>query len=254
MTNELIIMAGGLLVLSVVSGMLGLGVAFAAIPFLALFMQDLVHEIQPLSLFLNGVTALFSVLGFARSGLVAWREALLLAVVTTVVAPFGAWLAQFTAQPWLWGIYFIAVAFLAWRLFLPEKRQEGPQIEAKEAPNLKLALILAVPISVLAGLLGVGPGFLLMPTLILVGFDAKRAAAINAVAVTPPSFSALIPHISTTTVDLHLAAVLVVVGAIGSFFGARFTSLFVSSKRLKQIFGVLIVVMTAYKLFQILSR
>lgn len=52
-------MAGGLFVLSIVSGMLGLGVAVAAVPFLGLFMTDLVHEIRPLSLFLNGVTAFF---------------------------------------------------------------------------------------------------------------------------------------------------------------------------------------------------
>ena len=46
----------------------------------------------------------------------------------------------------------------------------------------------------------------------------------------------------------------VVVGAIGSFVGARITSLYLPGRRLKQIFGVLIVVMTAYKLFQILTK
>ena len=135
-------------------------------------------------------------------------------------------------------------------MFLPEK----PGITYTAEPDLKLALLLAVPISVAAGMLGVGPGFLLLPTLILVGFEPKHAAAINALAVTPPSFSALIPHIATARVDLTLAAVLIVVGAAGSFFGARITSLYVPGKRLKQGFGVLIVVMTAYKLFQILSK
>lgn len=252
MENVMIVMAIGLFVLSVVSGMLGLGVAFAAVPFLGFFMADLVHQVQPLSLFLNGVTALFAVFGFAKSGLVAWREALLLAVVTTVVAPFGAWLAQYTAQTWLWGIYLVAVAYLAWRMFQKEKPKDtaAPPV----VPNLKLALMLAVPISILAGLLGVGPGFLLMPALILVGYEPKRAAAINSVAVTPPSFSSLIPHLSTMQVDLQLGAILVAVGAVGSFLGARLTSLFVSGKRLKQIFGVLIVVMTAYKLFSILFK
>lgn len=41
------LIVAGLLVLSVISGMLGLGVAFAAVPFLSLFMSDLVHEVQP---------------------------------------------------------------------------------------------------------------------------------------------------------------------------------------------------------------
>ncbi|MFN2309870.1 MAG: hypothetical protein ABR553_09085 [Gammaproteobacteria bacterium] len=49
--------------------MLGLGVIFVAVPFLGFFMDDLVHQVQPLSLFLNSVTALFAVFGFAQSGL-----------------------------------------------------------------------------------------------------------------------------------------------------------------------------------------
>ena len=75
----------------------------------------------------------------------------------------------------------------------------------------------------------------------------------NALAVTPPSFSALIPHIATAKVDLQLALVLVIVGAVGSFVGARITSLYVPGRRLKQLFGLLIVVMTAYKIYQIAS-
>ena len=46
---------------------------------------------------------------------------------------------------------------------------------------------------------------------------------------------------------------LVIVGAIGSFVGARITSLYVPGRRLKQLFGLLIVVMTAYKIYQIAS-
>ena len=261
--NEMMIMAIGLAVLSVASGMLGLGVAFAAVPFLGLFLHDLVHEVQPLSLLLNGVTALFALFGFARSGLVQWKPAVLLAIVTTVVAPLGAYLAQIVDARYLWALYFVAVAYLAYRMFRREKPAPTASSSAIEAGNtssiaasnadLRLALLLAAPIAVFAGMLGVGPGFLLLPTLILVGFESKHAAAINALAVTPPSFSALIPHFATARVDLGLAALLLVVGAAGSFLGARITSLYVPGKRLKQIFGLLIVVMTAYKLYQIIS-
>ncbi len=119
--------------------------------------------------------------------------------------------------------------------------------------NLKLALLLAIPISVLAGLLGIGPGFLLMPVLILLGFPAKKAAGINALAVTPPSFSALIPHMASATIDINLAIWLLVAGAAGAFLGARITSLYMPSSRLKQLFGVLIVVTTAYKLYTMIA-
>ncbi len=257
--NEITTMAVGLALLSIASGMLGLGVAFAAVPFLGIFLHDFVHEVQPLSLLLNGITALFSLLGFARSGLVMWRPAVLLAFVTTLAAPIGAYLAQIIDPNYLWAIYFVAVVYLAYRMFLPEKvaTPGGAAAAAGASPsqmmdaNLRLALILAAPISVLAGMLGVGPGFLLMPTLILVGFDSKHAAAMNAFAVTPPSFSALLPHVATASIDPYLATVLVLVGAIGAFVGARVTSLYVPDRRLKQMFGVLIVVLTAYKLYQI---
>lgn len=114
--------------------------------------------------------------------------------------------------------------------------------------------MLAVPISVLSGLLGVGPGFLLMPTLILVGFEPKMAAGINAFAVTPPSFSALVPHLYTAQFDMGLTGWCILVGVIFSYLGAKVTSLYVPDQRLKQVFGVLIVVMTLYKVATLISH
>ena len=241
-----LIMVAGLGVLSVASGMLGLGVAFAAVPFLAFFLPDLVHQVQPLSLLLNGITALFAVFGFAKSGYVDWRKAVTLAVVTTISAPFGAWLVLYTPVMIVWIAYLISVIYLAYRLFHPVQARPGTE-------NFKLALMLAIPISVLSGLLGVGPGFLLMPTLILVGFDPKKAAGINAFAVTPPSFSSLIPHLTTARFDFQLTIALLLVGAACSFLGARLTSLYVPGGRIKQGFGILIVVMTAYKIYTLIG-
>lgn len=241
------VIVGGMSLLSVISGSLGLGVAFSAVPFLSLFLPDLVHQVQPLSLLLNGVTALFAVFGFARSGHVDWGKAAMLAVVTTLMAPIGSMLAQFAPVMLVWALYLGAVGYLAYRLFRPATaKQDG-------AANLRLALLLAIPISILSGLLGVGPGFLLMPTLIMVGFEPKKAAGINALAVTPPSFSALIPHLSTAVLDPRLTITLVVVGAVGAFIGARITSLYVPSQRIKQVFGVLIIVVTAYKIWTLLN-
>ncbi len=198
-----------------------------------------------LTLLLNGLTALFSAIGFAKSGLIDWRKAIILGTVTTITAPLGSLMAQFTQQTIILVLYFAAVIFLAFNLFKPiQKKQEG------EA-NFKLAVLLAIPISVIVGFLGVGPGFLLLPTLILVGFEPNRAAGINAFAVTPPSFSALIPHLKTAIWDSTFTVILLVVGASMSFIGARITSNFVPNQRLKQMFGSLIVVMTAYKLFTI---
>ncbi len=241
--NSFIIMPVGLAILAVISGMLGLGVAFSAVPFLSLFLPDLVNQVQPLTLLLNGLTALFATFGFAKSGYVEWKKAITLSVITTLSAPAGAYMAHYINQTYILYIYLAVVIYLAFSLFKPIKEKEDVQ------ENFRLALVFAVPISILAGFLGIGPGFLLMPTLILLGFEAKRAAGINAFAVTPPSFSALVPHLSTAVWDMRLTVALLIVGAVGAFMGARITSLYVPSSRLKQIFGIMIVIMTAYKIY-----
>lgn len=241
----IMVIAAGLSVLAFISGMLGLGVAFAAVPFLGFFFTDLVHEVQPLSLLLNGVTALFSAVGFAQSKHVVWKRAWILAAITTAAAPLGAMMAMVIDDQILWIVYFFAVAFLAFRMFRPTHERPGQE-------RFVLAAILAAPIAVLGGMLGVGPGFLLLPTLIVLGFEPKQAAGINAIAVCPPSFSALIPHLSTAIIDPTLALILVVVGSFAAFVGARVTSLYVPDKRLKQGFGVLLVVMTAYRIVTLL--
>jgi len=243
--NALHIITIGLAILAVLSGMLGLGVAFSAVPFLGLFMPDLYNQVQPLSLLLNGITALFATFGFAKSGFVDWKKAIILSVITTVSAPVGAYLGHFTSESFIWYAYLASVTYLAYRLFKPTEERDGKE-------NFTLALVLAIPISILAGLLGIGPGFLLMPTLIILGFETKKAAGINAFAVTPPSFSALIPHLPTAQFDVTLTTTLLLVGAVGSFLGARITSLYVPGARLKQLFGIVIVILTLYKIYTLL--
>jgi len=44
--------------LSIISGMLGIGVAIVAVPVLSIGLSDLVNQVHPPSLILNGVTAL----------------------------------------------------------------------------------------------------------------------------------------------------------------------------------------------------
>jgi hypothetical protein len=234
----------GVFILSLFSGMLGLGAAFATIPYLSFFMVDIVHEVQPAALLLNGFTAAFSAFGFSRSGFIRWRDAILLAVTTTASAPIGSILVQFIPSIYVWIVYFTATLYLAYRLFKPVKTV------AQGGPNLKLAIVLAIPISVLAGFLGVGPGFLLMPTLILLGYEPKIAAGVNAIAVCPPSFSAFVPHIYTMKISPLLVTYIVVVGSIASYIGARITAKYVKGATLKKIFASLIVVMTMYRLLR----
>lgn len=60
-----------------------------------------------------------------------------------------------------------------------------------------------------------------MPTLIILGYDPKVAAGVNAIAVCPPSFSAFLPHIFTMKINIYTVSVIVVSGSVASYIGAR---------------------------------
>jgi len=232
--------------LSFLSGMLGLGVAFIAIPVLGLFGYDLKDVIQPWALLLNGLTAISAAIAFWRAGMVDRRGALVLVTITTFGAPIGVWLLQFASTDVIWWPYVAALVFLAVRMALPKPASTEVVADITDPARIRAAAA-AAPISVFAGFLGVGPGFLLMPTLTLVGYSARLAAATNSVAVTLPSFSAFISHLGSATFDWLLVGATSVASAVGAWLGARFTAGKVKSVTLSRIFALALVALAAQR-------
>lgn len=238
--------------LSFVSGMLGLGVAFVAIPVLGLLGYDLINVIQPWALLLNGLTAITAATAFWRAGMVDKQGALILVSVATVGAPIGVWLLQFASTDLVWWLYVGVLCFLALRMLLPRGASTEVVAEISNASRVRAALA-AAPISVFAGFLGVGPGFLLMPALTLVGYSARLAAATNAVAVTVPSFSAFVSHLGTASFDWPTVIATSIAAMIGAWLGARFTAGKVKSATLSRIFAVALILLAAQRAWILLT-
>jgi len=238
--------------LSFLSGMLGLGVAFVAIPVLGLFGFDLKDVIQPWALLLNGLTAISGAIAFWRARLVDRQGALVLVVLTTIGAPLGVWLLQFASTEFVWWIYVGVLVFLAIRMLLPKPAAAEAIAQIGWGARIRAA-VAAGPISLFAGFLGVGPGFLLMPTLTLVGYSARLAAATNSVAVTLPSFSAFLAHLGTARFDWPTVLVTSVAATVGSWLGARFTARKVSSAALARIFAVALVALAIQRAWILLA-
>jgi len=245
--TELLVMAGGIFVLALLSGMLGFGVALAAIPFLSLFLPDLVRQVQPLGLALGGVTALFAALGFHRSGLVDGRTAAWLSVSAGLASPLGVLLAQRVDPRLIWFAYFGAATYMLWRLLAARP------LHSALPRRLAWLAILAIPIAVFSTFVGAGVGFLLVPTLIAFGFEPKRAAGTNAVVVVAQSASALAFHLPYAQLNPTLTATLLTVGALGAYLGARLTSLRLTNQQFKYVFVAMMATLLLYRLYRLLS-
>jgi uncharacterized membrane protein YfcA len=137
-------------------------------------------------------------------------------------------------------------------MLMPKRASSEVVAEINDASRTKAA-VAAVPISVFAGFLGVGPGFLLMPTLTIVGYSARLAAATNSVAVTVPSFSAFLSHLGTARFDWPTVVVTAIVAMIGAWLGARFTAGKVKSATLSRIFAVALVALAVQRAWILLG-
>lgn len=92
-----------------------------------------------------------------------------------------------------------------------------------------------------------------MPTLTLVGYSARLAAATNSVAVIVPSFSAFASHLGTARFDWPTVIVTSIACVIGSWLGARFTAGKVKSATLSRIFAVALILLAAQRAWILLT-
>jgi len=238
--------------LSFVAGMMGLGVAFIATPTLGLFGFELKHVIMPWSLWLNGLTAISGAIAFARAKMVDWRTAIPLLIITTIAAPGGVWLLQFAPTNVVWWIYVGVLFSLAYRMAFPPKMDDSEAPIITDQTRAKSG-VLSAAIGIFAGFLGVGPGFLLMPTLVMLGYTARLAAATNSVIVTLPSFSAFASHLANAQFDGLMLGLTSVTAVIGAWLGARFMAKRVKSLTLSRIFAAALVLLAIQRAAILLS-
>ncbi len=247
-----VILSALLFGLSFLAGMLGLGVAFVATPVLGLFGFDLKHVIMPWSLWLNGLTAISGAITFARARMVDWRTAIPLLIITTLVAPLGVWLLQFVSTTVVWWMYVGVLFFLAYRMAFPPAMNDSQTPVIADATRVKGGLLSAF-IGTFAGFLGVGPGFLMMPTLVMLGYTARIAAATNSVIVTAPSFSAFAAHLADAQFDWLMLILTSITAVVGAWLGARFMAKRVKSLTLSRIFAVALVILAVQRAWILLA-
>ncbi len=242
-----------LFALSFLSGMLGLGVAFVAIPALGLFGFELKHVIMPWALWLNGLTAISAAATYMWKKMVDYRTAIPLVIITTALAPVGVWLLHFVETRTVWWVFVGVLIFLAVRMVTGEQGQARPDVTDISTAKRATACGIGGLIGIFAGFLGVGPGFLLMPTLVLVGYTARIAAATNSLAVTLPSFSAFAAHWFEAQFDLWLVVTTSVTATVGAQLGALFMAKRVKSVVLKRAFAALLVALALQRVLVLLS-
>jgi len=92
---------------------------------------------------------------------------------------------------------------------------------AELSMNIFLVIGMGAVVGFLSGMFGVGGGFLMTPLLIFAGVPPAVAVATESNEITAASVSGALAHWRRQGVDVKMGAVLIVGGAVGSFFGAQ---------------------------------
>jgi uncharacterized membrane protein YfcA len=114
---------------------------------------------------------------------------------------------------------------------------------AEMSVNLFLLLGLGGAVGFLAGVFGVGGGFLMTPLLIFIGIPPAVAVGSEASQILASSFSGMIAHARRGNVDVRMGTVLVAGGLAGAAFGVWLFAL------LRQMGQIDVVISLAYVVF-----
>jgi uncharacterized membrane protein YfcA len=228
----------------------GVGAAFILIPiFLALNIPLL--SAMSTALLLNSIAMIFASISYARDRLIVWKTALPILLVATVLSPLGARTAEHLPRNVLLWLF---VGFLVFAgsmmLFYEAKAKE------EESSNKKLigyGVGVGGVAGYLGGLLGVGGGNFIVPVLVWLGFDPKKASATTAFVVIFSSLSGFLGHATAGNMDLYLLLLCAVGSISGAILGAYLMRKKLSRKQVKLAIGLILYIIAAKMIWDLLK-
>jgi uncharacterized membrane protein YfcA len=228
----------------------GVGAAFVLIPvFLALGID--VHEAMATALLLNALSMSVASVQFIRKKLIDFKLALPMVIFASALSPLGARVSQGMNRNLLLGLF---VAFLVFAAVMMLFYQPKPR---ENKASFKQLALFGVAIGGVAGfvggLLGVGGGNMIIPVLVALGFDPKRASATTSFVVIFASFAGFLGHVGGGTMSPALVGLTAVGSIAGALLGAWLMTDKLKSRQVKVAIGVVLLAIAAKMLWGLVA-
>jgi len=242
------------LAIGVAVGMLGGGGSVLAVPVLVYVLGQSVSEATTASLIIVAAGALAGGLGHARAGRVCWRHAgsfTLAAVPGLVAGTLAGDSVSGTALLAAFALIMLAAAVATWRKADDDHPADGAWEGGGACPPLRLPrdLVAGVLVGFLTGFLGVGGGFLIVPTLaIALAFTMRTAVGTSLAIITATSLIGLVVHLlAGRSLDIGVTTAMTGACVVGALAGAGLATQ-VPQRTLGRAFAVLVTCVAAYLL------
>jgi hypothetical protein len=228
----------------------GVGAAFILIPvFLALGIPLLTA--MSTALLLNAVAMIFASISYAREKLIVFKAAIPIVIAATILSPLGARTAEQLPESLLKWL-FVGFLVFAGSMMLFYRAKERP-IEYSTKKSVGYGVGVGSLAGYLGGLLGVGGGNIIVPVLVWLGFNPKKAAATTAFIVIFSSLAGFLGHVSIGNMDIWLLSLCVVGSVSGAILGAYLMRKKLNAGQVKLAIGIILYLIAVKMIWDLLA-
>jgi hypothetical protein len=139
-------------------------------------------------------------------------------------------------------VLFLVFAASMMLFYKPKKKTDGQRGSGKE---LKTGIGLGIGAGLLGGLLGVGGGNFIVPALVWLGIDPKKASATTAFIVIFASLSGFFGHAASEAVNWNLLAFATVGSVAGALLGSWLMHRKLDANQVKKVIGIVLYAIAA---------
>ncbi len=239
-------------------GLIGSGGSILTVPVLVYLMVVDPVNATAYSLFIVGTTSLVGAYFYYKKGLVNFSTATVFAIPALIAVFLTRYylvpsipnelfsVSNFIVTKQVFIMLLFAVLMLFAAISMIRKCSCG-ESESEINYNYPLIIIEGAVVGVLTGLVGAGGGFLIIPALVILAkLPMKMAVGTSLVIIAAKSLIGFLGDIGANTeMNWTILLAFTIFAAIGIFIGS-YLSKYVSSKKLKPIFGWFVLAMSIY--------
>ena len=252
----------GALGVGITLGLMGGGGSIMTIPIMTYLFNLNPITTTAYSLFVVGTSSSIGTLNNWKKGLIDYRIAIIFSIPAfiTVYAvrkyllpliPFEIIdLNGFLITKDMVIMVFFAITMLFAATSMIKKRKELNSNNNHHNLNYPLIIFSGIGIGIITGIIGIGGGFLIIPTLVLLlNIKMEKAVATTLFIIAIKSLVGFLGDIGTTEINWVFLLLFTAISTIGIFFGSYLSS-FIKGGNLKKSFGWMILLFSLFILYK----
>lgn len=246
----------GAILIGLVLGLLGGGGSILTVPIFVYLLHIDPVTATAYSLFTVGVSAFFGAIKNAFKKMIVYNTGIIFAIPTLlavfltrkILLPaipnqlFTIGTFNFTKSIGIMLLFSMVMLLASYSMIKGRKQNNVPHSKV----NYFTIILLGVLIGVIAGLVGAGGGFLIIPSLVIFAkLPMKKAVATSLMIIFIQSMVGFVGSVENTTVDWSFLSLFTSLSVIGIFLGI-YLNRFIEGARLKKIFGWFVFIMGVF--------